>query len=440
MSYKSYLKHLEEVKASPLFSRWRETAKDCTGKRSSPIELLLLGTLRYLGRGWTLDDLEEQTAISEETHRRFLHVYLFWGSTALYDKYVYLPATSEEARKCAEEYAMAGFPGCLGSGDATHIGMLRCFYKLRNHHMSFKLPMPTRTYNMTVNHRRRILCTTRGHPGRWSDKTLIRFDDLANQLKKGERYEDLTFILLEHDGDGGVKEVEYSGAWTIVDNGYLRWSVLVPPLKLWTTYTEMRFSRWLESMRKDVECTFGILKGRFRILKTGIPLHGIEVCDRIWLTCCALHNFLLEEDGLDTGWNASRYLGADECDQDIEDIQELLGTALPRIPPSAVNDMLTHDSSGMGVGKDRTTEESDDSDEEDEDEEDNGDAMDVDVDADADGDPEAIPVCTLSLNSFRRKLIEHFNILWQRNQIQWPSRTGDEPPPQINSPNERYIG
>ncbi|CAJ1928020.1 unnamed protein product [Cylindrotheca closterium] len=158
-------------------------------------------------------------------------------------------------------------------------------------------------------------------------------------------------------------------------------------------------------MRKDVEYTFGVMKGRFRILKTGIPLHGIEVCDRIWLTCCALHNFLLEEDGLDTGWYVSSYLGADHGDHDMDDIQDILGTALPRIPPAAVNDMLTHDSSGVGVGIDRSTEESDDSDEDEEDEEDNGDAM--DVDPDADGDPEAVSACTLSLKTFRRKLIQH---------------------------------
>lgn len=42
------------------------------------------------------------------------------------------------------------------------------------------------------------------------------------------------------------------------------------PLKQPSTYPELRFSDWLESMRKDVECTFGILKGRFRLLKTGV--------------------------------------------------------------------------------------------------------------------------------------------------------------------------
>jgi Plant transposon protein len=60
--------------------------------------------------------------------------------------------------------------------------------------------------------------------------------------------------------------------------------------------------RDLESMRKDVECTFGIRKGRFRILKIGIRLHSIESVDRLWKTCCALHNMLLDDDGLSTNW------------------------------------------------------------------------------------------------------------------------------------------
>ena len=55
-------------------------------------------------------------------------------------------------------------------------------------------------------------------------------------------------------------------------------------------------------MRKDVECAFGILKGRWRILRYGIKLWGIKNTDKIWLTCCALHNWLLEVDGLAEGW------------------------------------------------------------------------------------------------------------------------------------------
>jgi hypothetical protein len=48
--------------------------------------------------------------------------------------------------------------------------------------------------------------------------------------------------------------------------------------------------------------TFGILKGRWRILKTGVRLAGVHAADSIFMTCCALHNWLLFVDGLDACW------------------------------------------------------------------------------------------------------------------------------------------
>ena len=121
-------------------------------------------------------------------------------------------------------------------------------------------------------------------------------------LKNGKFNDNHEFVLFDYDDDGEIIEVKYRGCYVIVDNGYLNWSVTVPPMKHNNLRSEIRFSEWLESLRKDVECTFGILKGRWRILKTGIRLHGILNCDMIWLTCCALHNMLLEIDGLATKW------------------------------------------------------------------------------------------------------------------------------------------
>jgi hypothetical protein len=112
------------VKASPLFDAWDET-KYVSGQKPSPVELLVvLGSMRYLGRGWTFDDLEESTAISEETHQHFFHIFVIWGSTFLFDKYVTFLACSKEAEEHQEEFREAGFHGCVGSTDATHVGML----------------------------------------------------------------------------------------------------------------------------------------------------------------------------------------------------------------------------------------------------------------------------------------------------------------------------
>jgi hypothetical protein len=54
---------------------------------------------------------------------------------------------------------------------------------------------------------------------------------------------------------------------------------------------------------------FGILKGHWRILKTGVHLGGVEVADKVWKACCALHNWLLEIDGLmESGMVALGYM------------------------------------------------------------------------------------------------------------------------------------
>lgn len=417
-SHPSFVKHVAEVKESDLFKAWSDTASNCAGVEASPIELLVLGALRYLGRGWCHDDIEEQTCISAEVHRQFLHVYLLWGSTTLFDKYVTLPASGAEAMKWASEYAMAGFHGCMGSMDATHVGMLKCPYKLKQFNDSWKLNLPSRTYNTTVVHTRKIIYSTPGHPGRWNDKTLQLFDKLAHLLREGKRYADVTFTLWRRDGNA-IRGQRYRGPWLLVDNGYLAWPFLVPPSKLSLTYPEMRFSRWVESLRKDVECTFGIMKGRFRILKTGVPLHGVAVCDRVWLTCCALHNFLLEEDGLNETWDASQYLYR-EGGHDERDVYNFLGARTHR---DLLKGMYDYDQSGMGMGTDIEAVPLDDVSEQD------------DTDDDEPGRRE-IPVHKMRLADFKERLIEHFDILWSANQIRWPSRTGSLPPEDIL---ERFV-
>eukprot|EP00560_Eucampia_antarctica_P005274 CAMPEP_0197835332 /NCGR_PEP_ID=MMETSP1437-20131217/25406_1 /TAXON_ID=49252 ORGANISM="Eucampia antarctica, Strain CCMP1452" /NCGR_SAMPLE_ID=MMETSP1437 /ASSEMBLY_ACC=CAM_ASM_001096 /LENGTH=63 /DNA_ID=CAMNT_0043440673 /DNA_START=346 /DNA_END=537 /DNA_ORIENTATION=- len=61
-----------------------------------------------------------------------------------------------------------------------------------------------------ANHRRRILARTRGNPGSFDEKTLILFDDFIQDIKRGDKFEDYTFELLEHHGED-VVFVKYKG-------------------------------------------------------------------------------------------------------------------------------------------------------------------------------------------------------------------------------------
>ena len=55
------------------------------------------------------------------------------------------------------------------------------------------------------------------------------------------------------------------------------------------------FSANIESVRKDVECCFGILKGRWKSLDFGFKHRRIQICQHIFVACCVLHNMMLDE-------------------------------------------------------------------------------------------------------------------------------------------------
>ena len=148
------------------FQRWLGTG-DATGKKS-PIELLVLGSLRYLGRGWTFDDLQEITQISRELHRQFFHVFITFGSTSLYNKFVITP-TETNMENHFKVLQKAGHPACAGFSDTTNIVCEKVDHALKNIHIGYKQSTTARTYNLTVTIDRRIINSTSGHPARWND-------------------------------------------------------------------------------------------------------------------------------------------------------------------------------------------------------------------------------------------------------------------------------
>jgi hypothetical protein len=244
--------------------------------------------------------------------------------------------------------------------------------------------------------------------GRWNDKTAQLFDAFLNEIHSGSIYSEVEYELYDDNG----KKHTFSGVWVLVDNGYLQWTCTIPPMKDPIYIKDKRWSKWMESMRKDVECTFGILKGRWRILKTGIRLHEVTACDNIWKTCCALHNYLLEVDGLSKKWTrgiTKAYFPSDyEGELGQHDVSDITHT----VPygEDGIGD-CTLDLSGMGPGDIELEFTGDFG-------KDSGDDP-----TSGDGD-EAKPIRTLSFQNFRHKLINHWTHRFINHQVQWPSRTG----------------
>jgi DDE superfamily endonuclease len=422
MSLDHFKQLLEMVQDNDIFRRWHPSARDGSGFRSSPIELLVLGALRYLGRGLTFDDLEEYTGINEETHRQFFHKFITYGATILYDKFVKYPTTAAEYKKSQKLYDIGGLTGAGFSTDATNVVMWRCSHNLRQANMGFKQSHPARTYNLTCNHSRRILHSTKGHPSRWNDKTLAHYDVFMNAVHRGTILQDVTFVLYSWSGQPGNSPLEatkYCGAWGLVDNGYHRWSCTQAPDKHTVLRSEQRLSEWIESFRKDAECTFGILKGRFRVLKTGIRLDGAEAADKVWLTCCALHNFLLEEDGLEE-WDGE--IGLNE----VEDFS-FAPFALQRLSAEEFASFGSRTNESEAI-MEKQRKKSWNIEEEDGDDELEDNPM-FDEDDNIAGEHRygvdgALVVNSLTYQEFRNRLVEHFDILHHQRRVRWPCCLG----------------
>lgn len=278
-------------------NNWFSEGEDAVSIKAAPLELKILAVLRVLGRGYCFDGVEELCFISAEVLRVFFHKFCDLFSKKYFPIYCCPPSTEVEIADTTAIYSRMGLPGCIGSTDCVHIRWERCPAGERSSHKG-KEGYPTLSYEVTVDHRKKIIAATQGHPGARNDKIIVKFDGFVSAINNGDLYKDIPYVLTTAEGD----EIQQKGLYLIVDGGYHKWRCLQCPMKHTSKFKEALWSKWVESVRKDVECVFGILKGRFRCLKLPIFYQTKSVIDSMFFTCCILHNILLNNDGYDVRW------------------------------------------------------------------------------------------------------------------------------------------
>jgi hypothetical protein len=78
-----------------------------------------------------------------------------------------------------------------------------------------------------ADHTRRICSATPGTAGSFNDKTIIKFDTIAESLHKGSMYADVQYELFDKDGN-----LHWTGnPYLICDGGYHRWRSMQGPWK-----------------------------------------------------------------------------------------------------------------------------------------------------------------------------------------------------------------
>jgi len=303
--YPVYLDLLDKTEMELGFTR---RPLDFLGTQGVPLELQVLGVLRVLGRGTCFDGIEELSLADEETHRVFFHRWTKKFSDKYFTTYIHPPRNAEELARAIDIYTRMGLPGAMGSVDVVHVRWDKCPVTLTNI-CKGKEGYPSLGYECTVDHHLKYIAVTRGYYGTYTDKTIVQYDKFVSDLheNKYELGRDYEFTLYDKEGNPSTEK----GAYLICDGGYLAWRILMTGFKYYTTWAEALWSALMESCRKDVERSFGILKGRFRCLKLPIEFHTQDRIDNMFWSCCILHNMLLSYDGRDMLWQEEEWLGED---------------------------------------------------------------------------------------------------------------------------------
>jgi hypothetical protein len=166
-------------------------------------------------------------------------------------------------------------------------------------------------FQVVSSHTKRIIGVTGPFYGTWNDKTIARLDpNILTKLCEGGDLHKYEWSWEDREGYSHKEK----GLYYICDGGYHLWPCLICSFKDQLDGShKKKWSALLESLGKDVECVFGIMKKRFYVLKHPSRFHKMEDIGNIFRTCCILHNMLIDWDVYDE-WG---YL-FDEDDVDIE--------------------------------------------------------------------------------------------------------------------------
>ena len=256
-----------------------------------PLKLKLIAALRYLALGAPWDACEDIFNVDKRTLRDFFYRKFVPFMLRIYPEHVSYPITQEALAELMAPYELAGFPGCIGCVDGMHVSFAGYRsgrrFMFADHHQNFSLG-----FNFTCDDYGRIIHVSDWMPGSMNDKTKIQSDHFQCVVMRTEPLYTRQRSAVRVGGDA------YSaiqGVYCLSDDGYHRWPTTVSAFKRPTPGTwAAKWTRWHESLRKEIECCFGRMKKKFRILAVPMMRRNEIDCANIVKVCACLHNMAFQ--------------------------------------------------------------------------------------------------------------------------------------------------
>ena len=299
-----------------------------------------MACLRMLARDNCADDINELSfqILGESTVHNTFKKFVVNISTRLFPKFVKL-AKGKQLEKVLDTFAKIGLPGCVGSMDCTRVKWTMCPTRERWAHIG-KEGFPTAVFLVIVDHDKYVQYVSCAYKGSANDVQICQNDQACLAAMHGS-LENIEYELYNEFGE----KYKCKGGYILVDGGFLNHIVFIEPDKFRLNKDSVLFSEWLESVRKDVECFFGILKKRWWWFRNGICYHDTDVLSGAFKTVCTLNNMIMLFDQnsgkFDNGWENVdwEHLNPDADDEvDLQDVA--VPSALPAHDIDPTNDTI----------------------------------------------------------------------------------------------------
>ncbi|XP_055905518.1 uncharacterized protein LOC129941006 [Eupeodes corollae] len=262
-------------------TRWR--------KAISPEERLAV-TLRYLATGNCFRSLHYEFLIGETTLREIIKDTCDKIWICLKENY--MPEQTEDTwKKVADKFLTStNFPNCVGAIDGKHIRVQKpskSGSKYMNYKNYFSLVLMAVTDADYC-----FLSVDIGSQGSASDSHVFQRSNFGKKLNNAQ----LNLPpdqLLPNDKGGKCMPFVF-----VADEAFALSDHIQRPFGRRNLSTDKKIYNYrLTRARRMVECSFGILSNKWRILHRPLDVH-LSFCDNIIKACCILHNFVRKRDGI----------------------------------------------------------------------------------------------------------------------------------------------
>jgi len=287
------LKLVREMKAGGF-----EDKSDRRGKRGVAghrLDLYVACCLRILATGNSFKQEELWSGISAQSLHAFFDEFIkFYGET-VFERHVHMP-DGETLTRYERIEALCGFPGAFGNVDGTNL--LCCKYPFgRQWPAKSKHKMKNQTsinVLVIVSPTGEALHVSQIYPGATNDSKIARQDDVIRGLCSNPEYRDFRYCVFTREGE----KVEKTGAYLKADGGFGYDRRLLSTFRIVIDESDNEgfFNDVLESRRSMVECFFGRLKARFKLVKNGFYQQSLRKIHLIVRTAIALMNILTRYD------------------------------------------------------------------------------------------------------------------------------------------------